>query len=36
MRAVDAPQFYPGVVLRFNYYREENRHYVRYDDGEED
>ena len=36
VRALDSPQFYEGVVLRFNYYREENRHYVRYDDGVED
>ena len=36
VQAHDDLSFYPGTVVRFNYYREQNRHYVHYDDGEED
>ena len=36
VKAVDDLQFFKGTVIRFNYYREGNRHYVRYDDGVED
>ena len=35
VKAVDDLQFFKGTVIRFNYYREGNRHY-RYDDGVED
>lgn len=36
VKALDDLQFYKGTVIRFNYYREGSRHYVRYDDGVED